>query len=587
MEAKRIRNAKLVVGRSALHPHRRRGRRLRADPAGTDIAFSNGIIRYALTTGRFHEEYVRLYTNAPYIISEKFGFRRRAVQPAGTRPTGSTTRPPGRTRRIRRPRRTRSIRTMQDPRCVFQLIKKHVDRYTPEMVEKICGTPKASSSRPPRSSPPPATPQGAGTIMYALGWTQHSSRADDPRRGDDAAAARQHRQAGRRRQRAPRPLQHPGRHRQRLAPSRTCPATSATPRSRATDLKTYLEKVRPDHAEPPGVGEHELLAELPEVHGLAAEGDLRQERPRRTSSATTWLPRAAGNYSWMYIFDHMYNGKPGAGGTEPGPEGLINFGMNPVDNGPNSRKVISALSKLKWLVVARTTRPRPLPSGRRRRRSRTRAAGRRRSRPRSSCCPAPDFAEKDGTLHQLRPLVPVEVQGDGSAGRRQDRPGDHRPHLPRGSRPLQEGGRRASPSRSSTSTGATPTRSSPTSAKCAKEINGKALDRRQGPEGPGEGDPQGRASSWQVLRAPRRRQHDVRQLAALGCYTEAGNNDAAAQQRRPERPRHVPQLGLLLARQPPRHVQPLLGGRRRQAVGSRRGRASSGTARSGSATFPT
>ena len=65
-----------------------------------------------------------------------------------------------------------------------------------------------------------------------------------------------------------------------------------------------------------------------------------------------WLPKVDGNYSWMYIFDDMYRGNSQrAGGQEPGPEGLITFGMNPVGIGPNSPKMIAAHSKLKWLVV--------------------------------------------------------------------------------------------------------------------------------------------------------------------------------------------------------------------------------------------
>ena len=46
----------------------------RRSAPGTDIAFLLGIIRYALETSRFHEDYVKLHTNAPYLISEKFGF---------------------------------------------------------------------------------------------------------------------------------------------------------------------------------------------------------------------------------------------------------------------------------------------------------------------------------------------------------------------------------------------------------------------------------------------------------------------------------------------------------------------------------
>ena len=65
-----------------------------------------------------------------------------------------------------------------------------------------------------------------------------------------------------------------------------------------------------------------------------------------------WLPKIDGNYSWTHMFDDMYRGtSKRVGGTEPGPEGLISFGMNPVGTGPNSPKMVAALSKLKWLVV--------------------------------------------------------------------------------------------------------------------------------------------------------------------------------------------------------------------------------------------
>jgi formate dehydrogenase major subunit len=65
-----------------------------------------------------------------------------------------------------------------------------------------------------------------------------------------------------------------------------------------------------------------------------------------------WMPKVDGNYSWMYIWDDMYRGKSTrAGGDEPAPEGFITFGMNPVGIGPNTPKVLAALTKLKWLVV--------------------------------------------------------------------------------------------------------------------------------------------------------------------------------------------------------------------------------------------
>jgi formate dehydrogenase major subunit len=73
---------------------------------------------------------------------------------------------------------------------------------------------------------------------------------------------------------------------------------------------------------------------------------------RENEFGYSWLPKVDGNYSWMYIFDDMYRGgSTRAGGQESGPEGLVSFGMNPVGLGPNSKKMVAALSKLKWLVV--------------------------------------------------------------------------------------------------------------------------------------------------------------------------------------------------------------------------------------------
>src|SRR2546427_5129251 len=74
MEAKKTRGAKLV----AVDPRFTRTAAT-ADlyapvRAGADIAFLLGIIRYAIENKRYHEDYVKIHTNAPYVVSEKFGF---------------------------------------------------------------------------------------------------------------------------------------------------------------------------------------------------------------------------------------------------------------------------------------------------------------------------------------------------------------------------------------------------------------------------------------------------------------------------------------------------------------------------------
>src|SRR3979411_3081719 len=141
MEARKTRGAKLV----AVDPRFTRTGAL-ADlyapvRAGSDIAFLLGIIRYAIEKKRYHEEYVKIHTNGPYIIGEKYGFNDGLFSgfDEGKKEYAKDS------WAYEADEKTKAYKVdpaMQDPRCVFQLLKKHVDRYTPEMVERICGTPK-------------------------------------------------------------------------------------------------------------------------------------------------------------------------------------------------------------------------------------------------------------------------------------------------------------------------------------------------------------------------------------------------------------------------------------------------------------
>jgi formate dehydrogenase major subunit len=64
--------------------------------------------------------------------------------------------------------------TWQHPRCVINLLRKHVDRYTPEMVSRICGTPQDKYQQVCELFATTAAPDKAMTCLFALGWTQHS-----------------------------------------------------------------------------------------------------------------------------------------------------------------------------------------------------------------------------------------------------------------------------------------------------------------------------------------------------------------------------------------------------------------------------
>src|SRR5467141_928543 len=173
IEAKKVRNAKLVhvdpryTRTSAVCDHYAPLR------AGSDIAFLHGIIRYAIEKKRYHEDYVKTHTNAAYIVGEKYNFDDGLFsgydqQKKEYDKTQWAYEPDPKTTGYE------VDNTLQNPRCVFQLLKKHVDRYTPEMVEKICGTPKDQFLKVADVVTSTGNAQRVGTITYALGWTQHS-----------------------------------------------------------------------------------------------------------------------------------------------------------------------------------------------------------------------------------------------------------------------------------------------------------------------------------------------------------------------------------------------------------------------------
>jgi formate dehydrogenase major subunit len=140
--------------------------------AGTDIAFLGGVIRYLIETGNFHEEYVNAYTDASFIVREDFAFTGGTFSghDAASRSYDKSTwmyelGPDG---------YVRTDPTLAHPRCVFNLLREHYSRYTPDIVSEITGTPVGEFTRVCELIAETAPPDRTMTVMYALGWTQHS-----------------------------------------------------------------------------------------------------------------------------------------------------------------------------------------------------------------------------------------------------------------------------------------------------------------------------------------------------------------------------------------------------------------------------
>jgi formate dehydrogenase major subunit len=172
--------------------------------SGTDIAFLGGIVHHILENGREFREYVRHYTNGPAIISEDFedtedlggffsgynaetglyapaswGYQDAGGELAAGKSEASADvsgeqahgahgmRLPG-------GRPPHMDMEMQHERCVLQLLRRHFRRYTPEMVEEICGVPKETFLAVAEALCENSGPERTSAIAYAVGWTQHT-----------------------------------------------------------------------------------------------------------------------------------------------------------------------------------------------------------------------------------------------------------------------------------------------------------------------------------------------------------------------------------------------------------------------------
>ncbi len=165
--------------------------------AGSDIAFLGGIIRYIIENERYFREYVVDYTNAPAIISEDFrdtedldglfsgwDSEKTSVRPEVVVVPGCGADSGGRRaradhRRTASPSARRCGTNIATKRCsirarVFQIVRRHFARYTPEMVEETCGIPRDLFLKVAEALCHNSGRERTSAFCYAVGWTQHT-----------------------------------------------------------------------------------------------------------------------------------------------------------------------------------------------------------------------------------------------------------------------------------------------------------------------------------------------------------------------------------------------------------------------------
>jgi formate dehydrogenase major subunit len=375
IEAKRNRNAKMIVvdprfTRTAavadLHLQIR---------TGTDIAFLGGLIRYAIENNRIAKDYLVNFTNAAFIIKEGFklpedglysGFDSASqtydkstwnyaeggdmsgkstapgvppVQAHGQ--DAHATLPPPPTL----PENVAYDLTLRHPRCVFQLLRQQYSRYTPDMVEKITGIPQDQFHKAAdlfTSIRKDGDMKKVGTIIYAVGWTQHTSGTQTiraaallqlllgnvGRAGGGVNALRGHSNIQGATDMA--------------GVFDLLPGYLKVPNPNDANLEAYLKRITPKPSKPGPWQSLNYWSNTPKFAVSFLKAMYGPAARKENDWAFDYLPKVDRNYSWTQIWNSMYEGSV---------KGLFAFGMNGVMIGPDSRKNIDALKKADWLVV--------------------------------------------------------------------------------------------------------------------------------------------------------------------------------------------------------------------------------------------
>ena len=329
--------------------------------AGSDVLFLGGLVNYVLENGKDFREYIVHYTNASAIIAEDFqdtedldglfsGWdpEQRKYDPqtwayaecsnkdakeenfangGHTKESGRTTAPDLSS--------GKHDRTLQHTRCVYQILKRHFARYTPEMVESSCGVPRQLFLKIAETFCSASGEDKTANICYALGWTQHSNGVQIIR----TAAILQLL------------LGNIGRPGGGILALRGHASIQGS-----TDIPTLFD-ILPGYLPMPklGLNSHDLAAYVSKHRDKTGwwwnidkyivsllKAYYGEAATKENDWGFGWLPRVTGDHSHQGYFLDMMDGKV---------EGLFVMGQNPAVAGPASRLERKALAKLKWLVV--------------------------------------------------------------------------------------------------------------------------------------------------------------------------------------------------------------------------------------------
>ena len=304
---------------------------------GTDIAFLGGMISYALQNRMIHEEYVRDYTNATFIVGEKYDFKDGMFCSFDDQEKSYDLKSWAyETDASGMPKRDLS---MTNPRSVYQLLKNHYSRYTVDMVCSITGTKKEDYLKVVQNFCATGRPDKAGTILYAMGITQSTHGTQNVRAvamlqmllGNIGIAG-----GGVNALRGESNVQ--GSTDYGLL-FHLLPGYLKSPEFDNVDLKAYVEKWTPKTKDPRSIN---WWGNTPKYITSLLKAWYGDNATAANDFCYSYLPKRMGSYAYNKILEKMGKGEL---------EGLVCMGMNPAVGGPDSGHARTALGKLKWLVT--------------------------------------------------------------------------------------------------------------------------------------------------------------------------------------------------------------------------------------------
>jgi len=305
--------------------------------SGADIAVLGGMIKYILDNDLIFRDYVVNYTNASFIVGDKFKFEDGMFSgyDKSTRSYDKSTWAFA----MDADGNPKKDPTLADPNCVYQLLKKHYARYDLDKVVSISGMKKENLVKLYETYAATGKADQAGTIMYAMGWTQHTVGVQNIRAmamiqlllGNIGIAG-----GGVNALRGESNVQGSTDH---CLLYHILPGYLSTPKASQSSLEAYNKAYTPVSHDPKSAN---WWSNFPKYSASLLKAMWQDDTPE---AAYQFLPRldsgSAMEYSWLTLFDKMEKGQF---------KGLLAWGMNPACSGANAEKNRRAMGNLDWLV---------------------------------------------------------------------------------------------------------------------------------------------------------------------------------------------------------------------------------------------